>query len=241
MKPHELTNARLDDTDSDEAKGQGPLRQCAVTRERRAQAGMVRFALSPDGVVTPDISNRLPGRGVWVTARREIIQTACTSGAFARGFKQAAEVPEGLVDQVEALLAQRCVGLLGMAKKAGDIVLGFDQVRAALRAERPGCLLEAADGAEDGRGKVYFLAKALYDDVRIAGALTSTELGMAFGRERVIHGLVRRGPIAKAWQVAYTRLSGFRETPENNWFSETGSVAENRRAQEARSGPEYDM
>ena len=84
--------------------------------------------------------------------------------------------------------------------------------------KRPGLLLEAADGAEDGRSKVYFLAKALYSNVKMAGALSSEELGVAFGRERVIHGLVRKGPIAEALGVAYRRLAGFRPRPELDWF-----------------------
>ena len=107
---------------------------------------------------------------------------------------------------------------MGMARKAGDIVLGFDQVREALQKKRPGLLLEATDGAEDGRSKVYFLAKALYSNVKIAGALSSEELGMAFGRERVIHGLVRKGPFAKTIELAYQRLAGFRARPELDWF-----------------------
>ena len=115
-----------------------------------------------------------------------------------------------------ALFAYR--GELSSVKDAVNIVLGFDQVRDALQKKRPGLLLEAADGAEDGRSKVYFLAKALYSNVKMAGALSSEELGVAFGRERVIHGLVRKGPIAKATELAYQRLAGFRARPELDWF-----------------------
>ncbi|MBR9808276.1 MAG: RNA-binding protein [Alphaproteobacteria bacterium] len=218
-KPHRKTDARVTGTDrSGVADGEAPVRQCAVTRERLPQTEMVRFALSPEGVVTPDVSSRLPGRGVWVKADRETLETAIGKGAFARGFKTQVKVPDGLMDQIEALLLQRFTGLLGMAKKSGEVVLGFDQVRDALQKKRPGLLLEAADGAEDGRSKVYFLAKALYSDVEIAGALSSEELGVAFGRERVIHGLVRKGPIAKAVRLAYRRLAGFRTRPELDWF-----------------------
>jgi predicted RNA-binding protein YlxR (DUF448 family) len=212
-----------------------------VTRERLAQTALVRFVRAPNGVIMADVAGKLPGRGVWITANRATLDEAMKAGAFKRGLKTDVEVPGDLPEQVEALLFQRCLGLLGMAKKAGNIVLGYDQVRAALRKERPGWLLEASDGAQDGRGKVYFLAKALYEDVNVAGALTSVELGMAFGRERVIHGLVRKVPIAKSFAVAYRRLTGFREAPESDWFSDTGSVAANRQTQDERSGPEYDM
>ena len=208
-----------EETDDGDALA-SPERRCAVTRERLPKEAMVRFVLSPDNVVTPDIAARLPGRGVWVAAERKHVDTAAAKGAFARGFKSAVTVPEGLSDVCERLLVKRCVELLGLARKAGQAIQGHDQVRDALRGKQPAFLLEASDGAEDGRNKVYFLAKAIYSDVKVAGALSSQELGMAFGRDRVIHGLVRRGAIAKNWESAYGRLTGFRAAPELDWFPE---------------------
>ena len=208
------------EVDDDGDASASPERQCAVTRERLPKEAMIRYVLSPDNVVTPDVADRLPGRGVWVGAERRHVDTAAAKGAFARGFKSAVTVPEGLSDLTERLLVKRCVELLGLARKAGLAIQGHDQVRDALRGKEPAFLLEASDGAEDGRNKVYFLAKAIYSDVKVAGALSSQELGMAFGRDRVIHGLVRRGAIAKNWEVAYRRLTGFRAAPELDWFPE---------------------
>ncbi|MEZ5997774.1 MAG: RNA-binding protein [Hyphomonas sp.] len=220
-RPHPKTDAAVTGTEGPAADGgDASVRQCAVTRERLGKHALVRFVLSPDGVVTPDLAEKLPGRGVWLTASRAVLEDALKKKAFARAFKQPVTVPEELADSVERLLVRRFTGLLGMAKKAGDVVLGFDQVRDALQKRAPGLLLEAADGAEDGRSKVYFLAKALYSDVTVAGALTSAELGMAFGRDRVIHGLVRKGPFAKALGAAYERLAGFRDRPELDWFKD---------------------
>ena len=106
-----------------------------------------------------------------------------------------------------------------MAKRAGKVTLGFDQVRDSLRKSAPGILLEASDGAEDGRNKVYFLAKAIYELVSVSGGLTSSELGMAFGRTHVIHGLLHAGAFSKRWSQDYQRLAGFRHLPEAKWFS----------------------
>lgn len=225
-KPHPESDPRLIADNSEDGPGEedasSPERQCAVSRERLPKVAMLRFVLSPDGIVTPDIQERLPGRGVWVKADRNTVELAAKKGAFARGFKSQVTVPDGLADMIERLLLKRCVDTLGLARKAGQAICGYDQVRDALRDGYPAFLLEAADGAEDGRSKVYFLAKALYSDVKVAGALSAPELGMAFGRDRVIHGLVRRGPIADSWEIAYRRLTGFREAPELTWFQETG-------------------
>ena len=197
----------------------GPIRQCALSRERLAQTEMIRFARAPDGMITPDVAAKLPGRGVWVKANRETVEAAIAKGAFSRGFKAQAQAPDGLTDLIEILLVKRLQGVLGMAKRAGRIVLGFDQVRDSLRKRAPGIVLEASDGAEDGRNKVYFLAKAIYEHVSVSGGLTSSELGMAFGRTHVVHGLLEAGAFSNRWSNDYQRLSGFRHLPEVNWFS----------------------
>ena len=63
--------------DDDGDASASPERQCAVTRTRLPKEAMIRFVLSPDNVVTPDIAARLPGRGVWVAAeRRHVSQPA---------------------------------------------------------------------------------------------------------------------------------------------------------------------
>ncbi len=197
----------------------GPVRQCALTRERYSQDEMIRFVRSPDGVAVPDIRGKLPGRGAWLRAEQDTIERAIKLGTFSRAFKTETKPLENLVSMLQHQLAERCIGLIGMAKKSGQAVIGFDQVRAYLRQSEPGWLLEASDGAEDGRNKVHFLAKAIYEDVNVAGALSSAELGMAFGRDGVIHGLLGPGRLAESFGVAYRRLIGFRSAPETGWFS----------------------
>ena len=197
----------------------GPVRQCAVTRERLAPDALIRFVRSPDGMVVPDVFGKLPGRGAWVTADRSIIADSVENHIFSRAFKAHSQPIDNLMVEIERQLLQRCNGLLGMAKKSGVAVLGFDQVRAYIRKQEPGWLLEASDGAEDGRNKVHFLAKAIYEDVKVAGALSSAELGVAFGREHVIHALLEQGSLSDAFSIAYRRLIGFRDAPETGWFS----------------------
>ncbi|MEO0607700.1 MAG: RNA-binding protein [Pseudomonadota bacterium] len=197
----------------------GPVRQCAVTRERLAPDALIRFACGPDGTVVPDGFGKLPGRGAWIKADAATVAEALKTGAFARAFKQKCHPMDGLMAEIERQFVHRCSGLLGMAKKSGSAVLGFDQVRDYIRKQEPGLLLEASDGAEDGRNKVHFLAKAIYEDVKVAGALSSAELGMAFGRQHVVHALLEQGSLSDAFLVAYQRLIGFRDPPETGWFS----------------------
>ncbi|MEM1105695.1 MAG: RNA-binding protein [Pseudomonadota bacterium] len=199
-----------------------PERTCAVTRQTRPRAELIRFVLGPDGAVHPDVTAKLPGRGVWLVPTREIVDLAIAKGAFSRGFKAQVAAPEDLSDRVEAGLLARCTAVLGLARKAGLVVAGFDQVRASLRKAKPAWLIEARDGAGDGRAKVLSLAAASHPGVPVAGALSSAELGMAFGREGVIHALLRPGPMVNSWSLAYGQLKGFRRAPEDHWTTTGG-------------------
>jgi len=202
---------------SDDTSADGPRRQCAVSRESLSQDELIRFVRSPDGLAVPDVAAKLPGRGAWIKADRQSIEKAVKADAFSRAFKAKTPAVDDVAALIEAQLVKRCIGMLGMARKAGDVVIGFDQVRSYLRKDAPGWLLEASDGSEDGRNKVHFLAKALYETPRTAGALTSAELGMAFGRARVIHAVLQEGPLSDTFDTAYRRLTGFRAAPERDW------------------------
>src|ERR1700759_3456382 len=91
-------------------EGEAPAgngRRCIATMESRPAAGLIRFVLSPEGEVTPDLAARLPGRGAWVTASRTAIDTAVKKGAFARAFKAQAKTPADLSDRIDLLQVRR--------------------------------------------------------------------------------------------------------------------------------------
>jgi hypothetical protein len=195
--------------------------------ESRPQEEMIRFVLSPDGQVTPDLAARLPGRGAWVTSSRDAIDLAVKKGAFARAFKSQAKAAPALVEQVEKLLAKRVLDQLGLAKRAGELILGFEKVREAIRQDRPACLIEASDGAEDGRGKLLALLRGVHSGQGeraenlelppVIGCFSADELGMALGRGRVIHACLKQGRFASSWMGELTRLSGFRRVWPAGW------------------------
>lgn len=184
----------------------GPVRRCIVTGERRSPDQMLRFVVAPDGQVVPDIEGSLPGRGIWLSASRDVVNTAVAKRLFARAARAKVTVPADLADRLEALLARRCLELLGLARRAGQAVAGYDKARAELQGRRGALLLEATDGAEGGRGKVRALAPAL-PMVEVFG---SAELGPALGREAAVHVVVGRGRLAERLLREAIRLAGFR-------------------------------
>ncbi|MFQ5567556.1 MAG: RNA-binding protein [Paracoccaceae bacterium] len=183
-----------------------PERRCIATGESGPTGRLVRFVLGPGAEVVPDLAAKLPGRGVWLTAERALVDRAVAKGLFARAFRARATAPGDLADRLEALLAGRLIDLIGLARKAGQAVTGFEKVRARLKQSAAGALVQASDGAADGKARLARLAGG----VPVIDVLDSTELGLAFGREFAIHAALDRGGFADRAIEEAARLGGLR-------------------------------
>jgi uncharacterized protein len=181
-------------------------RRCIVTGEVRPKPELIRFVVSPEGRIVPDIAERLPGRGLWLTARRDIVAAAVAKRLLARAARRPIVVEDALADRVEALLVASCRDLIGLARRAGAAQAGFVKVQKLLASGAAGLLLAASDGAADGRDKL----RALLPESKECALLTAAELGAAFGRDRAVHVVVRRGAFAAALARELDRLAGFR-------------------------------
>lgn len=184
----------------------GPLRRCIVTGAVRPKAELLRFVVGPEGEVVPDMAARLPGRGLWLAPCRDIVVAAVAKRMFGRAARVPVKASDDLPDRVEALLRRRCCDLIGLARRAGQAVAGFEKVRAALREGKVAVLIAAADGGDSGRDKVRAAAPVL---PRV-DALTAEEIGAAFGRERVAHAALTPGRLARELTGAAARLAEYR-------------------------------
>lgn len=186
-------------------------RRCVATGETAGPDRLLRVALSPGGVVTPDLAAKLPGRGAWVTADRDLIDKAVTKRLFNRAFEKPVEAPVDLADQFEALLEARALSLLGLARRAGRLAMGYDAVKLALsKGGKPAIRLEASDGAADGRGKLDRLSAAAWPQLRTVSCFSAEALGQALGRTGVVHALLSEGPEADGFLAVVGKLAGFR-------------------------------
>lgn len=184
----------------------GPERRCIASGTVRPKAELLRFVVAPDGQVVPDVEQRLPGRGIWLSARRDVVNTAVGKRLFAKAARKAVLVPEDLVDRIERLLARRGLAILGLARRAGQAVCGFEKVKAELKAGRVAVLVEARDASEDGRGKLRALARS----APVVELFDAAELGSVFGRDHVVHVGVAPGGLAKRLLDEASLLAGFR-------------------------------
>src|SRR5689334_13307809 len=130
------------------------MRMCAVSREVRPIDELIRFVVSPQGEVIPDLKRKLPGRGLWISASRRTVAEAVRRHQFSRGFKRDVRVAATLPADTEALLVRSATEALAMAAKAGQVVSGFAKVEGALREGQAEALIHASDGAADGIRKL---------------------------------------------------------------------------------------
>ena len=184
----------------------GPERRCIASGESGPTDRLVRFVLDPEGRVTPDLAGRLPGRGAWLTADRALVERAEKKNLFARAFRRQVPRPEGLADLLEGLLVRRLVEVIGLARKAGKAVTGFEKTRAKLLSGGAGALIEASDAAADGRRKI----EAVAGELPRIDCLDRDELGLAFGRDFAIHAALDAGGFADRALVEARRLEGLR-------------------------------
>jgi predicted RNA-binding protein YlxR (DUF448 family) len=191
----------------DKDRDDGPERRCIVSGDSAPKAGLIRFVVGPDAVVVPDVMGRLPGRGIYVSSDRELIERAAQKGLFSRAARTPVKTPDGLAALVEVLLTRRVLESLSLARKAGQAVTGYEKVKEWLVKGQAIALIQASDGSERGKSKL----RPPDRKNGFIGCLTSQEMGLAFGREHAIHGALAAGGLGKRVVDEAARLAGFRE------------------------------
>ena len=190
---------------------QQPERRCIALGESGPTDLLVRFVLSPDCHAVPDVAAKLPGRGAWLTARRDLVERAVKKNLFSRAFRQPVTVAPDLPELLDRLLVRRISDTISLARRAGAAVTGAEKVRERIASGAVDVLLQASDGAPDGIAKVARLAEAVGEGrIKRIALLDSTELGLAFGREFAIHAALDAGHFAARVRADAARLSGLR-------------------------------
>ncbi len=206
-----------------------PKTHAQASRQRRDlvsgavadEADLIRFVIGPDGTVVPDVARKLGGRGLWVLATREAVEQAANRGGFSRGARAKVVAPPDLADRISDLLRERVLSGLGLLRRSGHLVIGFEGVDRLVRSGACGVLIEASDGAEDGRRKLWQAAfacqRAHNRRPQRVGLFSSDELSLALGLENVIHLGLRSGRGSESWARELKRLSGFRPLVPPSW------------------------
>lgn len=176
-------------------------RLCALTRAPRPREDLIRFVVAPDGTLTPDLSARLPGRGVWITADQLHISKAIKANAFSRSLKRSVEIPADLPQRLENLITTQALQALAMANKAGQAVCGFDKTNAVIDRGNAIALLHAGDASLGGQRKLNGKYRAISEELdrpsKILVGFKVDQLSLAMGRSNVVHAALTSGGAAR--------------------------------------------
>ncbi|WP_028029131.1 RNA-binding protein [Gemmobacter nectariphilus] len=190
--------------------GTDPERKCIATGESQPKGGLIRFVAGPDGQVVPDLLGKLPGRGFYVAADKAALDKAVAKNLFSRAARTQLTIAPDLVALVDAGLARRVVDLIAMARKAGQAVAGLEKVKDWLEKDQAEVLIQAFDGSERERGRL----RPPRGPDSLIGCLSAQELGLAFGRERAIHGALAAGGLERRVVEEAARLAGLRKVAQ---------------------------
>jgi uncharacterized protein len=211
----------------------GPNRTCVATRDVLPVDQLLRFVLDPDGVLTPDLKGKLPGRGAWIRSSRATLHDAIKRNSFSRSLKKPVKTPTNLEDLVESLLVADVRQALAIANKAGLVIAGFSKVEAALARKDTAALISASDGSPDGKRKLIQAILRNHgknDAIPCLSELTSDEMDLALGRENAIHAALQAGSASDAFLMKCKRLMNFRMRTSKETGLDAGNDA-------ALSGP----
>jgi predicted RNA-binding protein YlxR (DUF448 family) len=189
-------------------------RTCILTGESKSRNTMIRLVQGPDGSLVPDLAEKLPGRGIWISANRAILDNSIASGKFKKAISRSlkAAFKEDVSDLsglIERLLTKRCLDRLGLEQRAGNVVTGFDKIKtesAGKSAKNIIGYLTATDSGDDGRNK---LGAAMPAGVMVSSLFNRDELSNALGKDNAVHVIVFNSGGAKILIAELDRLQNY--------------------------------
>ncbi|WP_370336244.1 DUF448 domain-containing protein [Parvularcula marina] len=188
-------------------------RRCVATGEAIPPgAPALRFVRDPQGVLTLDLSGKLPGRGAWLQAEAGFLERALKKGGFARSFKEGISLPDGMTPEAYAAeirtqLTRRTLNQLGLARRAGQCLTGFEVVKAAV--PKLIAYVTPSDAAPDGVGKILRTLEARGNAPHIELEPDSTALAEAIGSPGAVHLGLIPGKAAESALYEAIRLRHF--------------------------------
>jgi len=182
-------------------------RRCISTGSIMNTKSMVRFVVGPDGGAVPDVFCKLPGKGMWVSSKKSSLDRALSKNLFSVVSKKPVLINNNLSKQIEDSILKKLLNLISLARKANQAIAGFEKVKGSLETDRAVLLIQASDGSPREKSRL----RPPVGDGTLINCLKMQELGLAFGRESVIHAAIMRGGLHKEITLEALRLGGIRE------------------------------
>ena len=180
-------------------------RKCIVCGEVKEKEQLLRFTLTPDNQIIPDFKKKLPGKGIYVSVSKAALQKAVEKNLFAKAVKKNVKVSADLVQTIENMLKKKGLESICLAKKAGDLITGFEKVSEKIKHGKIAFLIEAVDAGADGHQKMVAVAK----DLDVFALYSVEELDKALDRVNTVHAALLKGDMASLVHTDLVRLQSF--------------------------------
>jgi len=158
-------------------------RSCLGCRQVRGKDSLIRFVLSPQGEVVPDIEFKLPGRGAYTCISTQCLRSALSQRQFSRAFKReiVTVAPDEMIEQIVNVMRSRILGYIGLANRSGNVISGGSMVSDAIRgAHKPGLILLAKDVSASIGDKIVLLAAV--HRIACIHVMTKDDFGAILGK-----------------------------------------------------------
>ncbi len=182
------------------------MRKCVLTGNVLPKDELLRFVLLKDGTVLPDFNKKLDGHGFYLSNSKALLQgLSAKTNPLNKILHTKTVMAEDLPQIVEQILYKRGLDALNLARKAGDLVSGFEKVKEVIAKGKAAFVIEATDAGEDGRQKIAAMSK----DVEKFIIYDVAALSKALNRENTVHLAVKKGPMSAMVRNALQRYQTF--------------------------------
>ncbi len=177
-------------------------RTCISCRQVKDKKQLIRYVVAPDGAILVDYRQRLPGRGAYTCPSLECLQDAVKTNAFQRSYKgkcNSISFAE-LQRLLQIAIDQKIIGLIGMARKSGQITAGTNAVIEKMRKSNSLALIILA---EDISASIGSKIEALIQKNKIYGVrlYTKQAIGQLLGKEERSAIAIPAGKLADSMLV----------------------------------------
>ena len=188
------------------AKELETTRKCILTGQILAKEDLLRFVLLKDGRLVPDFNKKLEGRGIYISNSLQLLQGLTVKSPLNKILHTNVVIDTQLPQMVQQILYKRGVDAINLARKAGDLVLGFEKVKETIQKGKAAFVIEASDAGDDGKQKIAAMAA---DKVEKFSLYDVDTLSKALDRENTVYLVVKKSPIAMMVKQALKRYQTY--------------------------------
>ena len=167
-------------------------RKCILTGKIKPKDELLRFTVLKNGDFLPDFNKKLGGKGVYISNSKSLISGHKKDVKIGKLLHKPVNTNPEIPELVEKILAAKGLETLNLARKSGNLVLGFDKIKEQILKDKVAFVIEAVDAGADGTKKMSELCRDL-EQFRIYDSAT---LDRAFNRETVVYLAVLKSEIS---------------------------------------------